>query len=81
MKTSRGAYVEFPDFKENTSVHERLAGAGRGKPALQRPEGVSIPPCEPRKGHCGSVGAKGRWCSPAKVEKGKTIKGLRKYMI
>ena len=37
-------------------------------PAFRAGKGHKFPTCEPRKGHCGSVGAKGQWGSPHEIE-------------
>ena len=40
-----------------------------GPPVADRAgKGQEFPACEPRKGHCGSVGAKGQWGSPHEIE-------------
>jgi len=40
----------------------------RESPAFRAGKGQEFPTCEPRKGHCGSVGAKGQWGSPHEIE-------------
>jgi hypothetical protein len=37
-------------------------------PAFRAGKGQAFPACEPRKGHCGSVGVKGQWGSPHEIE-------------
>ena len=36
--------------------------------AFRAPKGEEFPTCEPRLGHCGSVGAKGQWGSSGQIE-------------
>ena len=45
--------------------------------AFRAPKGEEFPTCEPRMGHCVSVGAKGQWGSPDEIEIGSIIHRLR----
>jgi len=45
-------------------------------PAFRAGKGQAFPACEPRKGHCGSVGAEGQWGSLHEIEISLTIQGV-----
>jgi len=48
-----------------------------GPPVADRAgKGHKFPACEPRKGHCGSVGARGQWGSLHEIEISLTIQGV-----
>jgi hypothetical protein len=50
-------------------------------PAFRAGEGQAFPACEPRKGHCGSVGAKGQWGSPHEIEITPLFRELRVFIM
>jgi len=51
-----------------------------GPPVADRAgKGRKFPACEPRKGHCGSLGAKGQWGSPHEIEISQLSRELRVF--
>ncbi len=53
-----------------------------GPPVADRAgKGQEFPACEPRKGHCGSVGAKGQWGSPHEIEISLLFRELRVFIM
>jgi hypothetical protein len=49
--------------------------------AFRAPKGKKFPTCDPRKGHCGSVGAKGSWGSPDEIETSPIFIGLQVFSL
>jgi hypothetical protein len=59
-----------------------LEGKQEGEsPAFRAGKGQEFPACEPRKGHCGSVGAKGQWGSPHEIEISVLFRELRVFTM
>jgi len=53
-----------------------------GPPVADRAgKGQEFPACEPRKGHCGNVGAKGQWGSPHEIEISRLSRELRVFTM
>jgi hypothetical protein len=50
-------------------------------PAFRAGKGQAFPACEPRKGHCGSVGAKGQWGSPLEIEITPLFREVRVFIM
>jgi hypothetical protein len=50
-------------------------------PAFRAGKGQAFPACEPRKGHCGSVGAKGQWGSLHEIEISPLFRELRVFIM
>ena len=50
-------------------------------PAFRAGKGQEFPACEPRKGHCGSVGAKGQWGSLHEIEISLLLSELRVFIM
>jgi hypothetical protein len=50
-------------------------------PAFRAGKGRKFPACEPRKGHCGSVGAKGQWGSLHEIEISLLLSELRVFIM
>ena len=65
------------------SSGEPVEGKQEGGPPLadRAGKGQEFPACEPRKGHCGSVGAKGQWGSPHEIEISLLLRELRVFTM
>jgi len=50
-------------------------------PAFRAGKGQEFPACESRKGHCGSVGAKGQWGSLHEIEISLLFRELRVFIM
>ena len=50
-------------------------------PAFRAGKGRKFPACEPRKGHCGSVGARGQWGSLHKIEISLLFRKVRLFIM
>jgi len=49
--------------------------------AFRAPKGEKFPTCQPRKGHCGSVGARGQWGSSGEIEMTPTLRDSRVFTL
>ena len=60
-----------------------LEGKQEGGPPVadRAAKGQEFPACEPRKGHCGSVGAKGQWGSPHEIEISLLFREVRVFIM
>jgi len=65
------------------SSGEPIEGKQEGGPPVadRAGKGQEFPACEPQKGHCGSVGAKGQWGSPHEIEISLLFRGLRLFIM